>query len=189
MKVVVFVAVIAFFVSCKNVENKKDIELLKIENNDTLNRNQITIENITYKKEIIDNEFANMPLGEFDFIDKDLSQFFTQSYEEFITFKVNKYTNDIDTLITFKKGNSVVRFTKTTDKILLDSLNVSENNFVKFKPKLEIGMYKNEVLKLFEVNPKYSFSDSISIIDDEGSASVQFYFKENKLKKILVLPW
>lgn len=147
------------------------------------------INSVILKNEIINNQFANAPLREFNFIDKNLSSFFKGSYDVNETTTTNKFTDDTNTLIAFQKNNSVVRFYKTKEKVMLDSLNVSDRNFVIFNSGVDINMDKDEVLKIFKVNGKETFSDTISVVDDEGNSSVKFIFKHKKLKKVVILPW
>ncbi|MFC7775169.1 hypothetical protein [Flavobacterium sp. GCM10027622] len=190
MKVLGTVMILIFLVSCNNnSENKKNLELSPVKSKESLNNKVVSADSLVVKTEIINNEFANAPLGEFDFFDKNLSSFFKGTYDVHKTTTVNKYTDGIDTLITFQKRNSSARFYKTNEKVMLDSLNVSDKSFVTLKFGVDIGMNKDEVLNLFKVNKKDSFSDTISIVDDEGSSSVQFIFVDKKLKKMLILPW
>lgn len=187
MKVLQILIIFILLVSCNNLENKQDIGALPIKeqtNDDTVIKN-----NELLKNEIINNQFANAPLGEFNFIDKKLSSFFKGSYDINKTPTTNKFTSDIDTLIVFQKNNSVVRFYKTKEKVMMDSLNVSDRNFVIFNSGVDINMDKDEVLKIFKVNTKETFSDTISVVDDEGNNSAKFIFKDKKLKKVVILPW
>jgi hypothetical protein len=66
---------------------------------------------------------------------------------------------------------------------------VSDRNFVIFNSEVDINMDKDEVLKIFKVNRKDTFSDTISVVSDEGNSSVKFIFKDRKLKEVIVLPW
>lgn len=177
-----------FLVNCTNLENKKDVKPSPIRK-ESLNNKVVTTGNIALKNEIINNQFTNAPLGEFNFIDKNLSLFFKGSYDVHKTAKVNEFTGNIDTLINFKKGNSLVRFYKNNEKIMLDSLNVSDKNFVVFNFGVDIDMNKDRVLNIFKANKNEVFSDTISIVDEEENSSVKLLFINKKLKKIIILPW
>lgn len=170
-------------VSCNNVEEKQDTDALPVQ------EQMISKNSAILKNEIINNEFGNAPLGEFNFRDKNLSSFFKGSYNVNKTATVNKFTDGIDTLIVFKKNNSVVRFYKTKEKVMLDSLNVSDRNFVVFNAGVDINMDKDEVLNILKVNGKDSFSDTISVINEEENNSVKFIFNDRKLKKVIIFPW
>lgn len=193
MKLISIGIVFILLVSCKNIENNKNVKTTSIRSKDSLS-NKLSKDSILLKKdvlidEILNNEFANTPLGEFDFINYNLSTFFTGNCDLLKQTTVNKYTNEIDTLIVFKKRNSVVRFYKTREKVMLDSLDVSEQKFVRFNLGLDISMNKKEILNLFNVNSTSSFADTIAIVDEEATTSVKLIFIENKLKRIIVLPW
>ncbi len=176
-------------VGCNNVENKKDVDSSLIEKKVLPAKVVATNNTIVLKKEIVNNQFTNAPLGDFNFIKKDLTLFFKGRYNVNKTTTVNKFTGKIDTLITFQNKNSLVRFYKNDEKVILDSLNVSDKNFVKFYLGVDIDMNKDKILNIFEVNNKDSFYDIISIIDDEGNSSVELSFINKKLNKIIVLPW
>jgi hypothetical protein len=190
MKTLQILMLFIFLVSCNNVDNKKDLNPSSvIVKKELPAKITATNNNIALKKEIINNQFANAPLGEFNFINKDLSLFFKGSYDINKTTTTNKFTGKIDTLITFQYKNSLVRFYKTEEKVMLDSLNVSDKNFVTFNLGVDIDMNKDKFLSTFKVNKKDFFSDTISIIDDEGNNSIELSFINKKLNKIIILPW
>lgn len=133
--------------------------------------------------EIIANTFANMPLGEFNFFNNKLSNYIKGNYTYLMHPVPNKYSSIIDTTITFIRGNSILRFYKTDNKILLDSLNIVDSNFVLFSHDIDIGMSKKDFLKAFGKDSK-NFSDSDTVVNDENSSSVTAIFKDKKLNRI-----
>ncbi|MDQ6528061.1 hypothetical protein [Flavobacterium sp. LHD-85] len=181
--------VFIFLASCNNAENKKDINSSPLIKKKNLPSKAISTNNIAFKKEIINNQFANAPLGEFNFINKDLSLFFKGNYDINKTLITNKFTGKIDTLITFQNKNSLVRFYKSEEKVMLDSLNVSDKNFATFNLGIDIDMSKNKFLSIFKTNKKDTYSDTLSIIDDEENSSVELSFINKKLNKIIIRPW
>lgn len=188
MKILQILIIFTILVSCNNSENKKYVNSSPIQKKESTNDKVIT-NNIVLKNEIINNQFANAPLGEFNFIDKNISLFFKGNYDINKTTIANKFTGNIDTLIIFQRKNSIVSFYKTKEKVMLDSLNVSDKNFVSFNLGVDIDMNKDEVLNIFKINKNDSFSDTVSVMDDEGNTSVKFLFSDKKLKKIMILPW
>lgn len=137
------------------------------------------------KIEIVDNKFSNMPLGESNFLNQDLRKYFRGTYDISKQIVKNRYTDAIDTLIYIRGGKSSVKFYKTNDKILLDSVVVMDKNFIILKKDLEIGMDKQAFLKQFRIKNTSYYADSISVIDDEGNGFVSFIFSNKKLKKIV----
>jgi hypothetical protein len=87
-----------FLVSCNNVEEKQDVDALPSQEQGSPK----VINSVILKNEIINNQFANAPLGEFNFFDKNLSSFFKGSYDVNKTTTTNKFTDGIDTLIVFQ---------------------------------------------------------------------------------------
>jgi hypothetical protein len=138
--------------------------------------------------EIINNNFANAPFGVFEFKEKNLSKCFKEKYDIQNSTIKNKYSEDIDTLIYFKGKKSIVKFYKTREKIFLDSMNVSEKNFILIKGGLDIGMNKKDFLNYFKCS-QLKYSDSISVINDEGNNAINFIFLKDKINKITILPW
>lgn len=181
-----YIIVFAYLlISCSNGKNNKPedshITPMPI---DTLNSNG---NKKSLRTEIINNEFANAPLGDFDFHNNILSSYFKEKYRTYNSTVQNDFTDDIDTLIYFQRAKSIVRFYKTKEKIFLDSLNVSDSNFVTLKGGLDIGMQKRDFLSYFKER-KELYADTISVTNGENS-SVSFLFVNGKLNKILIYPW
>ncbi len=138
--------------------------------------------------EIENNEFANSPLGSFNFNNSNLVNFFKGNYELRHEIIKNRYVDLMDTLILFKRNNSIVRFYKTKEKILLDSLAVDEGNFVVLKNNIDIGMSKQRFSEIFYLST-LQLSDSVIVSNDEGSSQLSILFKNGKIAKIYKMPW
>lgn len=149
MKTLQILIIFIFLISCNNADNRKDINSSSIIEKKDLPAKITATNNIALKKEIINNKFANAPLGEFNFSNKDLSLFFKGNYDVNKTTTTNKFTGKIDTLITFQNKNSLVRFYKTEEKVMLDSLNVSDKDFVAFNLGVDIDMNKDKFLNTY----------------------------------------
>lgn len=160
-------------VSCSNTEKKTAVGTTATAN--------------VLRKEIVNIEYANMPLGQFDFSEKELADYFKGEYKVDKTPVENKYTGAIDTLISFKSRKSIARFYKNSEKIFLDSLNVSDRGFVRMRNNFDIGMGKDDFLSHFKIK-NGSYGDSIVITNEENN-SVSFLFSNNKLYKIAIMPW
>lgn len=137
------------------------------------------------QSQIVNADYSGAPLGKIDleFVDE-LS---SEEYQISKTLIESKYSEETDTLIWFKRGNSVVRLYKSKEKIWMDSLDVVDKNFLKFRGGIDIGMPKIDFLKYFNINNE-EFGDSISVNNEENN-DVYFFFKNKKLMRILILPW
>lgn len=185
MKNIYLAISIQFIISCSNAEKDS-----------VLNHNDLVVNSQhlkavdhqqTFKTEIIDYDFANAPLGDFNFNNKDLSTYFNGEYDIIKTTARNKFTENVDTLISFKRAESSVRFYKTNSKTFLDSLNISDSNFVSLRNNFDIGMSKKDFLNYFKVEED-GYLDSISVTNEENSF-VSFLFTKGRLDRILIVPY
>lgn len=135
--------------------------------------------------EIINKDFANMPLGYDQFKEAYFNILFNGRYNIYKYPIKNKYADHIDTLIYIKKGNSVAKFYKTIDKMMLDSLSIEDSNFTNFIRKIDVGYSKAALLAEFGAIDRKTYGDSINIVNDEYDGEVTIYFdKKNRVKKI-----
>lgn len=138
--------------------------------------------------EIINSRFSNHPLGDIAKEEKGLtSSFAGMQFPSRIPIQ-NIYNGEMDTLLAYRNRNSLVRFYKSSEKILLDSLDIRDSNFIRMMGGLDIGMSKPDFLRYFQAVGN-EFGDSIAVIDEERTVPVHFYFKEDKLVRIQILHW
>jgi hypothetical protein len=189
MKTLITFMICIVLFSCNKLETKKNKSSLQKKNKEILEDKMKVIDSTVLNIEIINNQFANQPLGDYNFDSENLFLYFKGSYDVHKEPVQNEFSSNIDTLITFQKKNSFVKFHKTNEKVLFDSMNVTDKNFVIFSLGVDIDMDKDQFLEKFKVTKKESFSDTILIVDDEGSTSVKVIFTNNKLKNIIILPW
>ena len=96
----------------------------------------------------------------------------------------NKYTSDLDTLLTFKSENCEFTFLKTACKIMFSHA-IIRSSCIKLSNGIEIGFLKRNFLK-FIPEAKNVTSDPIVITDTAEFWNDSFYFKDGKLIKIIL---
>lgn len=183
-KILVISINVFFFLSCnsKEVNHTQNInEKTKVQDSiSQVQTNSITQRDTSKKEIIYDYEFI-MRVVEKDLSLQNLKEIYQpqEIYEKLVQNKHN--INKKDTLMIFVSGTDSIEFYKGWGNALPQKMIITSSKVIIDK-NLKVGVDKNIFRQKFK---KQVLPDTLVISDIEGGNVLTFFFKENKLIKIL----